>query len=1020
MKVSYNITQNKFNASLNQETTEIKVSFKTGYYPLPYALENYYTKNETNLLLENYYLKTETYNQNEVDSLFLNENLDTVTDRGNTTENEITVGGITTDYVQLDTTSANTYGVGKFYWNETKGTYDFGLKNNVTLQLGQEQNVYGKAYSAITNGQLVMYRTSQGGHILFEPANFTQLSTNPDLIIGVATQDIALNDFGYITTFGEVNTLNTSSFADGNTLYFGSGNILQNTIPSGSYFIVGRVNRSHATQGSIFVKPYFVDGNLESKSNKSDSYTASSSTTYASTKALVDGLATKLSKGTYTGTASDLVPYNGATQNVNIGAYYFESSQGFKKTGGTSNQALTADGSVFDLTTKADLIGGKVPSSQLPAYVDDVLEFANLASFPATGESGKIYIAIDTNVTYRWTGTGYAEISASLALGETSSTAYRGDRGKIAFDHSQTIGNPHGTTKAQVGLGNVDNTSDLDKPISILTQLALDNKVNKNPEIVSSTKTKVTYDSKGLVIAGDDATTIDINDSIDRRYVTDVQLNIIQNTSGINTGDETTLSIQTKRPLKTIKGESLEGVGNINLTKDDVGLSNVDNTSDINKPISTDTQTALDLKVDKVAGKQLSTEDYTTSEKNKLAGIQSGAEVNVNADWNAISGDAYILNKPSTFTPSAHTHPISQVDNLQTTIDSKADLVNGLVPASQLPSFVNDVLEFSTIVDFPTNGETDKIYLAKDTNKIYRWSGSEYVQVNGGLALGETSETAYRGDRGKTAYDHSQTTGNPHGTTKSDIGLGNVDNTSDLNKPISNATQLALNSKQDNLGYTPENEANKSDSYTSSSSTTYASTKALVDGLATKLDKGTYNGTAQDLKNSIDGIEIGGRNYARNGNYKDTSFITTVLNINTITAQNNELRVTGGNSGYWYHNGFPLIPLTETITISFWVKNNAATQNKVSPTLNGNGSFGDITLAPNQGWTKYEKTGVIGSVTAYNLASILFENYNSGSFDISIKELMVEKGNKATDWTPAPEDKQDNLQTIVGNVGIGK
>lgn len=62
----------------------------------------------------------------------------------------------------------------------------------------------------------------------------------------------------------------------------------------------------------------------------------------------------------------------------------------------------------------------------------------------------------------------------------------------------------------------------------------------------------------------------------------------------------------------------------------------------------------------------------------------------------------------------------------------------------------------------------------------------------------------------------------------------------------------ALATKQANLGYTPENIANKSDSYTSSSSTNYASSKALVDGLATKLDKGTYTGTAQDLKNEID------------------------------------------------------------------------------------------------------------------------------------------------------------------------
>ena len=67
--------------------------------------------------------------------------------------------------------------------------------------------------------------------------------------------------------------------------------------------------------------------------------------------------------------------------------------------------------------------------------------------------------------------------------------------------------------------------------------------------------------------------------------------------------------------------------------------------------------------------------------------------------------------------------------------------------------------------------------------------------VIGSLALGETSSTAYRGDRGKIAYDHSQTTGNPHNTTPSDIGLGNVDNTSDLNKPISTETQLELNTK---------------------------------------------------------------------------------------------------------------------------------------------------------------------------------------------------------------------------------
>lgn len=73
---------------------------------------------------------------------------------------------------------------------------------------------------------------------------------------------------------------------------------------------------------------------------------------------------------------------------------------------------------------------GKVTSSYLPSYVDDVLEYSTITAFPTTGESGKIYIALDTNKTYRWGGTTYAELTSSITLGETSSTAYAGDKGK--------------------------------------------------------------------------------------------------------------------------------------------------------------------------------------------------------------------------------------------------------------------------------------------------------------------------------------------------------------------------------------------------------------------------------------------------------------------------------------------------------------------------------------------------------------------------------------------------------------
>jgi len=91
----------------------------------------------------------------------------------------------------------------------------------------------------------------------------------------------------------------------------------------------------------------------------------------------------------------------------------------------------------------------------------------------------------------------------------------------------------------------------------------------------------------------------------------------------------------------------------------------------------------------------------------------------------------------------------------------------------------------------PTDSDIGKVPVLNPDKETFSYA------VKTDLELGETASTAYRGDRGKTAYDHSQESGNPHGTNKSDIGLGNVDNTSDSNKPISNDMQLALDLKKD-------------------------------------------------------------------------------------------------------------------------------------------------------------------------------------------------------------------------------
>ena len=112
---------------------------------------------------------------------------------------------------------------------------------------------------------------------------------------------------------------------------------------------------------------------------------------------------------------------------------------------------------------------------------------------------------------------------------------------KKIFSQSSSPSGGGGSTIWGAITGFLSNQTDL--------QNALDSKVDENTPITGATKTKITYDSKGLVTSGDDATTADIADSINKRYVSDAQLTILGNTSGTNTGDETKSSIITKLDL---------------------------------------------------------------------------------------------------------------------------------------------------------------------------------------------------------------------------------------------------------------------------------------------------------------------------------------------------------------------------------------------------------------------------------------------------------------------------------------
>lgn len=126
---------------------------------------------------------------------------------------------------------------------------------------------------------------------------------------------------------------------------------------------------------------------------------------------------------------------------------------------------------------------GKIPTSQLPSYVDDVVEYSSLAAFPAEGESGKIYVAVDTGKGYRWSGSVYVEVSASPgstdSVPEGSTNLYHTTARAAAAAPVQSVAGKTGAVtlaKSDVGLSSVDDTSDASKPISTATQTALDGK----------------------------------------------------------------------------------------------------------------------------------------------------------------------------------------------------------------------------------------------------------------------------------------------------------------------------------------------------------------------------------------------------------------------------------------------------------------------------------------------------------------------------------------------------------------
>lgn len=213
---------------------------------------------------------------------------------------------------------------------------------------------------------------------------------------------------------------------------------------------------------------------------------------------------------------------------------------------------------------------GIIPSAQLPSYVDDVIEVDTFSNLPGTGESGKIYIVQDTNLTYRWSGTDYVEISKSLALGETSSTAYPGDKGKATTDKLNRIPNKLITDTVNV------NQSATEAVLNFTYYKQNEQQSGRN----TLTITSATTSQAGLMSSSDKTKLDGLKD----------QASITSDINAVQTNLETHINNKSN-PHE--------------VTKDQVGLGNVDNTSDANKPISNATQTALNGKFSATDGNAL-------------------------------------------------------------------------------------------------------------------------------------------------------------------------------------------------------------------------------------------------------------------------------------------------------------------------------------------------------------------------------------------------------------------------------
>ena len=328
--------------------------------------------------------------------------------------------------------------------------------------------------------------------------------------------------------------------------------------------------------------------------------------------------------------------------------------------------------------------------------------------------------------------------------------------------HIIDTSNPHAVTKAQLGLGNVDNTTDLNKPISTATQEALD----------------------------------------------DIDEKISTHTEDVNNPHQ--------------------------VTKTQLGLGNVDNTSDVNKPISTATQAALDLKANAADYVKKSGDIMTGALEFRYDASKVGP-VLTPATKAGANGLKICPNPTSSsgimVSYNGTTNKIYPVGDKNATLGETSDAwhtvyTNNLHAAGStsgtliVPTQAGTLARIEDIPEVPVSSVNSKVGdVVLSATDINATAGDQTVTIQAALNLKANASEVYTKEEVNDALDdkldstvasntyatitslnsHTNNKSNPHEVTKAQVGLGNVDNTSDLAKPISLATQTALDKKQNTL-----------------------------------------------------------------------------------------------------------------------------------------------------------------------------------------------------------------------------